>query len=544
MTKRLLKFAPYAAAVVGGVMLWAAFPPRCEALNAIIALAPLIVVARLCAPGKSARCGFVFGFAYWLPTLLWMLALSDNNGPWLAVLPGWLGLSAWCAGYSALFAWLDARLWRRCSAASRGDARDALLRTAATFGEAVLWAGCEWVRATLLSGFSWNCLGTAFADMPYFIAPAKFGGVYLVSALVVLFNGVAATLVLRAFPSVSAFPVSPAVRRLRALETAIPLAAILLALWAGKVWKPAAADETVRVSLVQRNAPCTAKKGPRENPYEAFGRLLDVAAAAKPRLVVLAESAFCEFGEARSSRTVAAAASFLEKTGANALIGGADERTDGRVYNVAALYTSTNALPAVYRKQHLVPFGEYIPLDKVFTPLQALSPVGVSLWPGEPVLLYPEGEYGVRLGTLICFEDTVAPLARRAAADGAQALVLVTNDAWFTPDEDGPVSFLRGIETLQHARQTVLRAVETGLPVVRTGNSGVTGVVFPDGRARWLENGDGVPLVDAPGVMTESVPFARVPRLTPYVRLGDVPLLAFFAFAVFVSLLPVRKPDF
>ena len=80
-----------------------------------------------------------------------------------------------------------------------------------------------------------------------------------------------------------------------------------------------------------------------------------------------------------------------------------------------------------------------------------------------------------------------------------------------------------------HAAQAVLRAVETGLPVIRVGNSGVTGVIAGDGRARWLTDGDGKVLLDAAGTMVETVRVAAAPALTPYARLGDWPLLVLFA---------------
>jgi apolipoprotein N-acyltransferase len=257
----------------------------------------------------------------------------------------------------------------------------------------------------------------------------------------------------------------------------------------------------VRVALVQRNAPCCFKAGVRENPLEAFGRLIDAVAAVKPDIVVLAESAMSEFGDVRSFRAQDAAREFLARSGASALIAGGDDTVAGRTYNAAALYVADGEAGAgpvqVYHKQHLVPFGEYIPLDKIITPLQKLSPIGVSLYPGKPELFDLRLRNGrrVKIAPLICYEDTDPSLSARAAAMGADMIAVITNDSWFSNSS----------EAAAHASQAVMRALETGLPVVRVGNSGVTGVILGDGSARWLRGKDGRQLVDAPGVMVETV---------------------------------------
>ena len=120
-------------------------------------------------------------------------------------------------------------------------------------------------------------------------------------------------------------------------------------------------------------------------------------------------------------------------------------------------------------------------------------------------------------------------LARKGARLGAQAIVLITNDSWFS----------HSWEAEQHAWQAVLRAVETGLPVIRVGNSGVTGVIKPDGRHDWLEDGMKHPLVDAPGCQRQPVQVRSAPHLTPYARFGDWPLLVLFA-ASLVGLFVVK----
>lgn len=527
-------------AVLSAVLMWAAFPPMGETANIVVAMAPLLAASRLCSPKKSAWLWFAGGFIFWFGTLSWMPAIIKNNGPWPLVVLGWAGLAAACAGYFALFGWLAARVWRRWG-------RWGLA------AEPVMWAGCEWLRATLFTGFAWNFLGTAVGKVPAFAAPARLGGVYLVSALVVLLNGVFATLACRVIAGMrratGTTETSGSAGRWRArisrsAETALPLAIILLVFWLSQ---PQAANNgrqdaiPLRVALVQRNAPCIfSSNRPRENPLDAYGRLHDVAVAARPDLVVWGESAMTEFGRTDGENARRVANHFAAKLGGAALLAGGDWVRDGRFHNAAALYAGTNAVQ-LYAKQHLVPFGEYIPFDKWIPALQKLSPIGVSLWPGVATAFKLEISHvrgagapepqTVVLSPLICYEDTDPTLSRAAARLGAQAIVLITNDSWFS----------RSSEAEQHAAQAVLRAVETGLPVMRVGNSGVTGVIAGDGRARWLSDGDGKPLVDAPGTMIDTVPLAANPVLTPYSRLGDWPMLFLFVLAVLFAFAGKRK---
>ena len=543
--------AKVVACAAAAFLLWAAFPPRGEMYNVAFALAPMLALSRLSRrPGRAAAWWFAFGWAHWLAALGWLPAISKNGGPLPLVLLGWAALSAACGGYYALFGWLDAKLWRGFASRSRAARIVALL-----VAEPALWAGTEWLRATLFTGFAWNFLGTALGGSPSLSAPARIGGVYLLGALVVLLNGVFATLICRIARQMHGETdetrATGAGRLLNILETALPLATILLVLWCAPApdhrEKDGTAYHPLKVALVQRNAPCIFSRAKREDPAEAYRRLLTAASAAKPDVVVLAESAMAEFGRIGGKASWQAAAFLSELSGGAAILAGGDWRADeGRLWNAAALWrfdaaATNDAARAlqVYGKQHLVPFGEYIFWDKVITPLQKLSPIGVSLWPGEAkVLELPvaaarsaSAPYQIKVAPLICYEDTDPVLSVRAARLGAQAIVLITNDSWFSDSA----------EAEQHAAQAVLRAVETGLPIIRVGNSGVTGVISPMGRTRWLPNGEGRPLVDAAGFQMETVLVPADPHPTPYVRFGDWPMLALFALALAMAFSPVKN---
>ncbi len=543
-----------------GFLLWAAFPPMGEGADCLFALAPLLWLSRREQPGLAAKRWFQNGLFFWVATLAWMPAIVKNGGPWPLVVLGWGALAAYCAGYFALFGWAAAKYWqwaRGTRTAAHGGLSLRLLGVLAV--EPILWCGLELVRSRLFGGFAWNQLGVVPANFG-FGAPAALGGVYLCSAVVVLVNGTLAGIAERVWkPERSGFA---CLRKLGSLET---LAAFALVF--GVYALPTTTSQTsqafqtsqtfLKVALVQRNFPCVFK-AQEDDPYAVYSNLLQNVALLKPDLVVLAESALCEFGPLDQQGAARFAAFVRGQTGA-ALLAGGTRYEDGKTYNSAALYgelrgdggrqtadsggegrrTEGRDDLQVYDKVHLVPFGEFIPGDKWFPALQRLAPVG-SCTPGEPRLLtlspppspLTSHPSPLPLGVAICFEDTDSALMRRAAAAGAKALVFITNDSWFSQSD----------EALAHAWQATARAIETGLPVVRVGNSGVSGTITPQGRATWLLDAAGRPLVDRRGTLFDRIPIAAdAPCPTFYVRWGDIPLVVAFALLVGCLLLVGRR---
>ena len=290
---------------------------------------------------------------------------------------------------------------------------------------------------------------------------------------------------------------------------------------------------SLKVAMVQRNFPCVFK-AQEERPLEVYERLLGNVAALGPDIVVLPESAMCEFGPVDQQGAVRFAEWVAKKTGGAALLAGGTRYEDGKTYNSAALY-STNSI-SIYDKVHLVPFGEFVPGDKWITALQKLAPVG-SCTPGELGLLplsTSTSSLDLDLGVAICFEDTDSAQMRELARIGANVLFFITNDSWFS----------HSVEAEQHAWQAVARAIETGLPVVRVGNSGVTGTIAPDGKATWLVGPKGKPLVDREGTMFDRIALTTNNQqltTTPYVTLGDVPLTILFALLILSMILVKYK---
>ena len=525
-----------------GLLLWASFPPVAEKTDCVFALAPLLWLARNRDAKTSFKKWFVNGFVFWFATLSWMPAIVKNGGPWPLVVLGWGALAAYCALYFGAFGWLSSKVWawvKDEGTAWRKPPRFPYGRRlfAILVAEPLLWCGLELLRSRLFGGFSWNHLGLPLVNANLG-SPAALGGVYLVSAVVILVNGTIAGIAERMMRRTT---------RWASLETLIPF----LLVWGLYALEGSAArrmelweKEDCTVALVQRNFPCVFKPAEREDPIAVYSNLLANVAYTRPDLVVLSESALSEFGAADSPRSLAFMRWVSKLTGAREVIAGGGRFADGKEYNSALLYSNGSTIPnsqlttynsqlAFYDKVHLVPFGEFIPGDKWITALQKLAPVG-SCTPGKLKLLD-------RYGVAICFEDTDSAQMRALARMDAQCLVFITNDSWFSDS----------IEAEQHAWQSVARAVETGLSVVRVGNSGVTGTISPRGVANWLVGADGRPLVDVRGTMCESVllknevpysPEQKLPPfLTPYTLVGDLPLSVSFALLILSMVLVKYK---
>ena len=528
-----------------GLLLWASFPPVAEKTDCVFALAPLLWLARNRDAKTSFKKWFVNGFIFWFATLSWMPAIVKNGGPWPLVVLGWGALAAYCALYFGAFGWLSSKVWAWVKDEGTAWRRPPLFPYgrrlfAILVAEPLLWCGLELLRSRLFGGFSWNHLGLPLVNANLG-SPAALGGVYLVSAVVILVNGTIAGIAERMMRRTT---------RWASLETLIPF----LLVWGLYALEGSAArrmelweKEDCTVALVQRNFPCVFKPAEREDPIAVYSNLLANVAYTRPDLVVLSESALSEFGAADSPRSLAFMRWVSKLTGAREVIAGGGRFADGKEYNSAILFSglggpsgrlgdaplpiSPSPLPVtrIYDKVHLVPFGEFIPGDKWITALQKLAPVG-SCTPGELKLL---GDYGVA----ICYEDTDSAQMRALLHKGARALVFITNDSWFSDS----------IEAEQHSWQAVARAVETGLPVVRVGNSGVTGTIDPHGRASWLSGTDGRPLVDARGTMCDTVtklspPCPTMSPATFYGAVDDIPLSVSFALLI-LSMVLVKYRD-
>ena len=176
------RWALWAGAVASGLLMAASLPPLEWSGAVWLALTPLLICLRYAAPGQGWRLGLASGLAFWLASIHWLTHVT---------VLGWIGLSLYCAAYMAVFAALVGGWFRLRGCAS--SLANALLMAMAP----LVWAGLEYLRSILFTGFPWNPLGSALYQNLALIQMASWGGVYAVSALIVLMNTAAALVILR-----------------------------------------------------------------------------------------------------------------------------------------------------------------------------------------------------------------------------------------------------------------------------------------------------------------------------------------------------------
>ncbi len=531
-----------AASLTTGLLLACAFPlpaalaPMEGASAAWLALVPLLILIRRTSPRAACAWGGFSGLVFWLASLVWLLQLRQTWGYLPVVVLAWVALSACCALYTGAFAGL-------LSAVSHGggDRDGRPLGTLAAnllfmLAAPCVWVAFEYLRAVLFTGFPWNALGVSQYGNLATVQLAAVGGVYAVSALIVFLN---AALAGTALSLADRFRRGGSHGRRIHLELMLGLAACAGCwMWGvATVRRVEAVDGggVLRVACVQPCIPQLAKWDPdaADDTYRALAEQSRLALLGNVDLLIWPETAVPEvyrFDPVAESLVLG-----LVTNGVPLLFGSMDvDESDEppRLFNSAFLIDTNGAVAATYRKQHLVPFGEYLPFGEQVGAIKRLAPLGFNCTPGDAPGVFSVN--GAPVAVLICFEDTISGLARRAVRAGARVLVNLTNDAWF----DGSSA------ARQHLAHAVFRAVEHRVPLVRCTNTGMTAFVTPAGRltrALW-DAANAAPLTGF-AIGEVSVP---VQASTPYTRVGDfsvaIPALVVSA-GLFVLVVSRRKDE-
>lgn len=500
----------------------AAFPPWEQHQAAWFGLVPLLLMAMWVPPRTAFRWGAASGTVFWLCTLSWLLRLDVTAQlPLPVAVAAWGALSAYCGLYTGAFAALAADWFRR---AGTGHIGRNLLAVGVL---PAAWVGLEYLRSTLFTGFSWNALGVSQVPNLAVAQVAEWGGVYAISGLIVMVNASVALTLARLVRHGRDRKYRPHPELFVGLAS---LAACIM--WGrGRYEQFASPPGDLAIAAIQPAVPQDVKWSEEfvAGIYDRLATLTEEACMVArayglsgPDLTVWPETAVPDY--VLRDGTARAFADALASSVGPILVGAMDfdgEARGARFFNSSILFEGQGISSQRYDKQHLVPFGEYIPLDKTIPLLARASPLGWSCTAGTNATVFrvpgrPECPFGV----LICFEDAIAPLARRAVKAGARLLINQTNDAWFdnTPEQR------------QHMLHGVLRCIENRVPAVRCANSGLTSMIDRNGHAYHgamggLDAGNSQPgalsaLVPGYDISMVSVPAASM-TMTAYTRYGD-----------------------
>ncbi len=442
----------------------------------------------------GASIGWWFGFGYFLLGLYWMsfaFLVQAEEFAWMAPfamagMPAFLALFSAGAGALAMAFWRPG--WRRIVAF------------------AIAWVAFEYARGHILTGLPWNLVGQALAGTGAGVQTAALWGAYGLSFVTVLIAAAPAATIER--PG----------RETAGILAALAGAAALFGFGGLRLAAtPGGTHADVFVRIVQPNIPQREKIDPAfwaRNFHRQLDLSRGVARGDARVFVVWPENAVPVIDEAPDA--LAEVARALPDNAV--LIAGAvrreqDPESAPRYFNSMAIIPNTPAGRRVvlqYDKHHLVPFGEYLPLKGFLRAvgLAQLAPYaeGFTAGPG-PVTLNAGGP---SFSPLICYEG-IFPGEMHPRGDRPEWLLTVTNDAWFG-DTSGP---------RQHLDQARLRSVETGLPMVRAANTGVSAVF--DARGVLVER---LPLYVEGRI---DAPLPKAVKTTLYGRFGDFVLALMMA---------------
>ena len=484
----------FALALLSGALLALSFPKFGSPAFAWIALAPLLVglAHRPQPPRRAFALGLTTGAVYFCGTLYWLVETMTTFGGLNTALAVFAAsvLIAYLSLYPALFALMQARLVRT------------LGRRAVLFAPAI-WVATEMGRTYVLDGFPWELLGYSQATVLPIAQLASVVGVYGLSALVALVSAAAAYAALD--------------RSSRRWRVAGVVAVVLLG---SAVWGTArmargtlrSSGVAVRVAVLQGNILQDQKWDPamRDAIMERYVGMTREAIGRDAQFILWPESATPlpyeqDLARGEAIRRLARQANVTLLIGSDQVepvkpVAGAKLPSE-RFYNAAYLIQPDGATAAVYRKIHLVPFGEYVPFSRLLYFVGPLVEAVSDFAPGTEAVLLPVR--GHMASTAICYEVIYSSLMRSFVTQGSELLTTITNDAWYGWSS----------AAYQHWEQASLRAIEQGRYLARAANTGISGFVDPYGRVMQRSN------MFESAVMAEDLRF--ITRRTIYSYIGD-----------------------
>ena len=480
-----------------GLGLTMGFAPFSQPLAGWLALIPLAYYGQRQKPDLrgSFILGWFAGATHFLTTFSWLTTVT---------VAGWVALCFYLAIYPAL--WFV--VWVRMAGGKSGPMTSFGNIFHAVVG-ASAWVVTEWLRGTVFSGFGWNTTGVSQGKLVVLTQIADLGGALLVSWVVVM-GSLTLTLTARRFEM--------EIRGAQKWRPRWDFTAGVFVLGVTMVYgartvlhPPAPPFRFLTYAAIQPAVPQDPWKSAKMTRVaEELTHWSEIALAGENPVDLLVWPESLAGTGWREEPEFQRAIQNARRMGARSLLTGSLDIRGSETFNSAVLFTGPEGRsPLVYDKNHLVIMGEYVPLAGVFPWLRKLVPPGGDLTAGKSVGILEVDGSGVKIAPLICFEDSVPEVVRRAAQKLPHLLVNLTNDAWFG----------NSAGSRQHLENARMRAIEVRLPLLRATNDGVTALVSPKGVILTELRGE-TGSVREPGLIRGEMELTE-PRATVYTRWGD-----------------------
>jgi apolipoprotein N-acyltransferase len=318
----------------------------------------------------------------------------------------------------------------------------------------------------------------------------------------------------------------PTARSVWVPEVCLPVlaAAVLFNIGFRQLRNKPPAQRTLRVTMVQPSIPQTLIWDPSQdtNRFNELVQYSDLVLTNQSDLLIWPESAVPKMIR-YDTNTFDAITGLARKHGVWMIVGsddaeprrGAGNPDDADYFNSSFLISPGGQLVERYIKRNLVIFGEYVPLQHWLPFMKWFTPVQGGFTPGTGPVPFQLSGLDVNTSVLICFEDIFPQVARGGVTNNTDFLVNITNDGWFD----------RSAAQWQHAVSGLFRAVENGVPLVRSCNNGLTCWIDRCGRLRQILSDESGTIYGL-GYLRAEIPLPRAPNeessLTFYTRHGDV----------------------
>lgn len=448
--------------LLAGALSALAFPPFGLWFILPLSMLPLWRMAAHLPPAKAFVAGWLWGMGLYLAAMYWIIHTMTSYGglPLALALLLFFLFCLYLGLYVAVLLWLLARL--------------AAFKFPISLAAPFLWAGLEFLRGHLLTGFPWLPLSLSLTGYPPLLQTAEYWGATGLSALMVALS----VFLAYGLGLVKALAIP------KRIPYMVSFIFILCWVWLWGAFVKLERVETemsnapqALVSVVQGNIPLDKlwQRGQRvNNVMRQLALSAEAAGSAptRPWLLVWSESAapFVFLEDVDTTMLILRETAGLRAWLALGSTGIVDYEGQRHYSNRMYLVSPEGQPVDYYDKVHLVPFGEYVPLAKVFFFVRAIAALAVDMAPGQAGKTL-EAQAMV-LGPLICYESIFADLARQHRLNGANLLLNPTNDAWF--GHTGA--------SAQHFAHLVLRAVENRISCARAANTGISGFIMPNGR--------------------------------------------------------------